>query len=754
MTLRLYLSTTSTIFLVAVGAASGAARCAEPAAAKVDFVVFLSPDGYFRCDVPRDWGRVVDQHEESRMNYRGIYLVGPRGDEPIEPTLSARYFSPDNTLGDTAEKYLRRQLKPGIVQLEGEKTSAPEETQVDGRQAIKFTRDTFDFFPPDSIDAKRFAIREECYVLPHLTGFVVIRYGAPTAAFARHLRVLERLLESFRLLPEQAFVVVRAKVAGVNAEDLDAKVAEPLETELAGIPEAAGVRAVSRRGESVVELTLKHGADPADCRRKAQQRLAALNGRLPPGTQFELEPATAADAPTMLIAIYAAEETNSPAEQVEELAALAERTVRTRVATVPGIAKVARIGGGRRIGVIPSAERMLRRDIGLDDVLTAVHKCRGSVADLKQTIVAVRDGDPVRLDDVAEVRLDTERGRLARLWLRDPTQERPIAPAAVLFAVEAAADTDAPAAIRAVEQMLDDLAATLPQPARLTHQVIGSDNARLTIRPPETDAQTTAAALDAVALDLLDAADIRSIWRVDGGDGQAELWIAPAALGAQRRQEISAQIREQAKARNPEAEIAVDFGATWGALPRIGSQFTVTLSGTDLTAMLEQAAAVRERLSVVPGVVDLVTYPAAAEPRLRYVVDPDRAARYHIDPDQVAAAAAHVIERRTVGQVVGPHDLPLDVAVVLGGDAPSATASLPIHAPAGMLIPLGQLAEITLTTEPSTVWRQAGRRVVVLGANAVGNSKVVFDRIRDACDNVVLAPGMTINYSFHIPSSN
>jgi len=740
MTLRQFLSTTFTIFLVTIGGA----HAAQQAAAKVDYVPFLPADGYFRCDVPRDWGRVVDEHEESRMHYRGVYLVGPRGDEPIEPTLSARYFSPDNTLGDTAEKYLRRQLNPGIVQLEGEKTSAPEEAQVDGRRAIKFTRDTFDFFPPDSIDAKRIAIREEYYVLPHLTGFIVIRYGAPTAAFARHRPVLERLLESFRLLPEQALVVVRAKVAGVAAEDLDAQVAEPLEKELVGIPEAAGVRAVSQHGESVVELTLKHGADPTDCRRGVQQRLAALDGRLPTGTQFELEPATAADGPTMLIALYSAEETNSPAEQVDELAALAERTVRTRVATVPGIAKVARIGVDRRVGVVPSAKRMLRRDIGLDDILTAVHKCRGSVADLKQTIVAVRDGESVRLDDVAEVRLDVEESYVARLWLRDPTQERPIAPAAVLFVVVAAPDVDAPAAFRAVEQILDDLAATLPQPVRLAHQVIGADNARLTIRPPETDAQTTAAAVDAAVWKLLDAADIRSIWRVDGGDGQAELWIAPAAVGARRRREISAQIREQAKARNPEAEIAVDFGATWGALPRIGSQFTVTLGGTDVTAMLEQAAAVRERLSAVPGVVDLVTYPAAAEPRLRYVVDPDRTARYHIDPDQVAAAAAHVIERRTVGQVVGPHDLPLDVAVVPGGDAPSATASLPIYAPAGMLVPLGQLADITLTSELSAVWRQAGRRVVVLGANAVGDADAVIGGLRAACEGIKLPAGITI----------
>ncbi len=324
----------------------------------------------------------------------------------------------------------------------------------------------------------------------------------------------------------------------------------------------------------------------------------------------------------------------------------------------------------------------------------------------------------------------------------------PIAPAAALFIVQAASDVDAPAAFRAVEQLLDDLVATLPRHVRLAYQIFGAEDVGLTIRLPEGNAQATAAAVEAAASGLLGAAEIRSIWRVDNGDDQAELWISLGSVTAKRRPEISARLREQVKAQNRAAEIAVDFGPTRSALPRIGSPFTVTLSGTDLTTLLDQAAAIRERLSKVPGVVDLVTYPAAAPAsELRCAVDPDRTARYHIEPDQAAAAAASVIERRTVGYVVGPHDVSLDVAVVPAGDEPSAVANLPIHAPAGMLLPLAQLAEITVSSEPSAVVRQAGRRVVVLGADAVGDPGAVFARIRAACDEIKLPAGIAITFS-------
>jgi hypothetical protein len=97
------------------------------------------------------------------------------------------------------EKYLDRQLKPGLVRLRGEETSAVREVTVGGRPGKAFTRDTFDFFPPDSLDTKEIPVRREHFVIPHRDGFIVILFSAPTKSHTRWRPVLEHLLETTQL---------------------------------------------------------------------------------------------------------------------------------------------------------------------------------------------------------------------------------------------------------------------------------------------------------------------------------------------------------------------------------------------------------------------------------------------------------------------------------------------------------------------------------------------------------------------------
>lgn len=189
--------------VVAMFVAMCNARAEPPPATDILYRLFNLPEGHFRCELPRNWGEIRDKREESRTHCYGTYLVGPKEAAPLGPTLSARYFAPDNSLGDSAEKYLRRQLEPGLVPLRGEKTSAPESVKLDGRSATKFTRDTFDLFPPDSLEAKQIPIREEYYVVPYLGGFVVLKYAASTATFLRWHPAWQRLLDTFQFLPEE-----------------------------------------------------------------------------------------------------------------------------------------------------------------------------------------------------------------------------------------------------------------------------------------------------------------------------------------------------------------------------------------------------------------------------------------------------------------------------------------------------------------------------------------------------------------------
>ncbi len=186
-------------FLAAV-----AASATEPPATGTRFRSIHLPAGHFRCEVPQDWGQDRDEREEARIHYCGVFLYGPREESGLRATLSIRFFAPDNTMFRGAEGYLQRQLGPSLVKPAKEVTSEARDVTVAGQPGKSFTRDTADFFPPDSLDTKEIPVREEYYVVSHLGGFVVIKFAAPTAVFAERRVALQRLLDTLQLLPERS----------------------------------------------------------------------------------------------------------------------------------------------------------------------------------------------------------------------------------------------------------------------------------------------------------------------------------------------------------------------------------------------------------------------------------------------------------------------------------------------------------------------------------------------------------------------
>ncbi|HWA97092.1 MAG TPA: hypothetical protein VG713_01305 [Pirellulales bacterium] len=189
------------IWVVIVAALFAAVGRAEPQPGAIEYRRIELRDGHFACDIPRDWEMSRDEHEEARIHYAGFFLVGPRQGDPLPPTISARYFAPDNTLFKDADAYLSRQLQPGLVQVQGETTSAVREATLDGQPAKTFTRNTFDFVPPESLDSKRIDVREQYWVAPHRKGFVVLKFTAPTASFDRWHPAFARLIATFAALP-------------------------------------------------------------------------------------------------------------------------------------------------------------------------------------------------------------------------------------------------------------------------------------------------------------------------------------------------------------------------------------------------------------------------------------------------------------------------------------------------------------------------------------------------------------------------
>jgi len=166
-----------------------------------------TPSGYkrvepakaaFACEVPSDWAPFRDSHDEERTKIFGLWLTGPKGDEPIAPHISLRYFTAENSLFPSAAAYLKRQLQPGIVQVRGEKTSAVAQIKVGGLAAKTFTRDTFEYWPPESLDTRQIKFRQEYVVMERAGGFYVLIFAAPTSHFENLRPVFQHVLDTFR----------------------------------------------------------------------------------------------------------------------------------------------------------------------------------------------------------------------------------------------------------------------------------------------------------------------------------------------------------------------------------------------------------------------------------------------------------------------------------------------------------------------------------------------------------------------------
>lgn len=213
--------------------------------------------------------------------------------------------------------------------------------------------------------------------------------------------------------------------AALGSEELEATVAVPLETALAGLPGARRVRSVSHRGVAQVTIEFEPDAEYFRSRQLVTARVQEVAPGLPAGTEPPLVSSLTGRLNEVMELTLEAE---PGAIDLMELRDLAEFDVQNRLLAVPGVAAVERLGGYlRELHVELDPDRMVARGVSLDDVLHAVEGAnlstsagilaRGpmewsvravgrveNAADVGAVVVAVRGDTPVLLSDVADVR--------------------------------------------------------------------------------------------------------------------------------------------------------------------------------------------------------------------------------------------------------------------------------------------------------------------------------------------------------------
>lgn len=161
----------------------------------------------------------------------------------------------------------------------------------------------------------------------------------------------------------------------------------------------------------------------------------------------------------------------------------------------------------------------------------------------------------------------------------------------------------------------------------------------------------------------------------------------------------------------------------------VRAPIAIKIYGEDLDTLRGQAAALRERLSSVKGLVDLEIEKQVLAPQIKVRIDYAAAAQYGVPTPQILAALQSLVGGERIAQVVeGTRRFDLVVRIPEAARGIEGLNNLLLETPSGR-IPLSRVASIEDGDGPNQISRDNGRRRIVLSANTQG--RALSDVIED-----------------------
>lgn len=221
-------------------------------------------------------------------------------------------------------------------------------------------------------------------------------------------------------------VTIQTEASGLSAEEVEQYISIPLESAMSGTAGVTGVRSSSGNGLSFVWVDFDWDTDIYLARQIVSERLAAARPSLPDNVEPEMAPIVSVTGEIMLLALTGDGQTDPM-----ELRRVAEFGLRNRLMAIPGVGQVTVLGGRLpEYQVLYDPEKMRQADIGLAELKATLEAAQSSVPagyledvagqelpvqqatraldpeHLKRTLVPGQASGVLRLEDVAEVRID------------------------------------------------------------------------------------------------------------------------------------------------------------------------------------------------------------------------------------------------------------------------------------------------------------------------------------------------------------
>ena len=249
-------------------------------------------------------------------------------------------------------------------------------------------------------------------------------------------------------------VQVNVRAPALSPELIEKQVAYPIETALAGIKGLESTRSLSRNGFAQVTAIFSDATDIYFARAQVAERLSGTRDRLPEGVMPELGPIATGLGEVYIWTLHYVERggtrhrpgepglqpdgsyitpdgerLTSEAAKATYLHTVQDWIVAPQIRTVSGVAGIDSLGGyEKEYLVVPDVQRLAALKLGLSDLAQALERNNvatgggtvdrnseglsvradariRSLAQLADTVIATRDGTPILLRDVADVRL-------------------------------------------------------------------------------------------------------------------------------------------------------------------------------------------------------------------------------------------------------------------------------------------------------------------------------------------------------------
>ncbi|NOU01724.1 MAG: efflux RND transporter permease subunit [Gallionella sp.] len=284
---------------------------------------------------------------------------------------------------------------------------------------------------------------------------------------------------SFRDLPIDAFPDVSStqvklimKAPGMTPEEVEARIVTPIEVEMLGIPNQRLLRSISKYAIADITIDFNDGTDIYWARQQVAERLNNVLRDLPSDVAGGLAPITTPLGEMFMFTV------EGEGISLEQRRTILDWTIRPALRTLPGVADVNSLGGhARSFEIVPDHTALAARGISYAMLQNAVQannrndgagrisdgdeallvRAEGSVKslqDLRDIVITSTGGNPIRIGDVAEVRI----GSLTRYGVvsKDGKGE------AVEGLVLGLRGANAQKVVNGVRAKLEELAPTLP----------------------------------------------------------------------------------------------------------------------------------------------------------------------------------------------------------------------------------------------------------------------------------------------------